>query len=167
MAYTTYTKAQRDNFRVVVADQTTDPNSTDELKITDSSTITWDTTGINIIRANVSSAALKHDLLSNTHTDTTPSACVAGSMIYGFGSITPLWTRLPIGSAGNVLTVTAGLPSWQPPGGGPGAGTDEVLLVPTANKTIHTNTSIIVGDYYRLDSGITLTIESGANLTVV
>jgi len=47
-----------------------------------------------------------------------------------------------------------------------GSGTDEVLLVPTVNKSPAANTSIIVGEYYTLASGIELTIESGANLTV-
>lgn len=51
--------------------------------------------------------------------------------------------------------------------GGGGGGTDEVLLVPTANKTIPANCSIIVGDYYQLNDGITLTINDGANLTIV
>lgn len=51
-------------------------------------------------------------------------------------------------------------------GTGGGSGTDEVLLVPIANKTIPANSSIIVGDYYQLDAGINLTIEAGANLTI-
>lgn len=48
-----------------------------------------------------------------------------------------------------------------------GSGTDEVLLVPTVNKTIPDNSSLIVGDYYTLGSGISLTIGSNSNLTVV
>jgi len=72
-----------------------------------------------------------------------------------------------IGNALKFLRVNAGETGkeWVTVAGG--SGTDEVLLVPTANKTIPANTSIIVGDYYRLGSGIGLTIESGANLTVI
>jgi len=55
--------------------------------------------------------------------------------------------------------------TWAIPAGG--SGTDEVLLVPTADKTIPVNSSIIVGDYYTLGSLVDLTILSGANLTVV
>jgi len=50
---------------------------------------------------------------------------------------------------------------------GGGSGTDEVLLVPIADKIIPINTSIIVGDRYELNSGIDLDIEAGANLTVI
>lgn len=50
---------------------------------------------------------------------------------------------------------------------GAGSGTDEVLLIPIANKTIPANTSMVVADHYRLDSAIGLTIESGANLTII
>jgi hypothetical protein len=52
-----------------------------------------------------------------------------------------------------------------PPGGG--SGTDEVLLVPTSDKTIPANSSLVVADYYRLDGTLTLTIESGANATIM
>lgn len=48
-----------------------------------------------------------------------------------------------------------------------GSGTDEVLLVPIASKTIPTNTSIVVGDRYVLGPGVVLTIEDGANLTII
>ncbi len=51
--------------------------------------------------------------------------------------------------------------------GGAGSGTDEVLLIPTTNKTIPDNTSIIIGDYYTLGSTVELQINSGANLTIV
>ena len=50
--------------------------------------------------------------------------------------------------------------------GGGGGGTDHVLLVPTGNKIIPANCSFIVGDFYRLDGGIQLLIESGANATI-
>lgn len=44
----------------------------------------------------------------------------AGDMIYFSSSATPV--RLPIGSNGQVLTLSNGLPSWQTPSGGGGGG---------------------------------------------
>lgn len=49
---------------------------------------------------------------------------------------------------------------------GSSSGTDEVLLVPTSNKQISANSSLVVADYYQLESGIQLLIESGANATI-
>lgn len=37
---------------------------------------------------------------------------VLGAIIVG--NATPGWERLPIGSEGEVLTVTSGMPSWEP-----------------------------------------------------
>lgn len=48
-----------------------------------------------------------------------------------------------------------------------GSGTDEVLLITAADKTIPINTSIVVGDYYEIGNGFVLDILEGANLTVV
>jgi len=49
-----------------------------------------------------------HDMLSSTHSDTTPAAGVNGDIIR-FNST---WQRLGIGSAGQCLIVSAGLPAW-------------------------------------------------------
>lgn len=57
-----------------------------------------------------------HNLLSVTHPDTAAAACVLGDLITGQAG--PLWTRLAIGAAGNVLTVVGGVPAWAAPAGG-------------------------------------------------
>jgi hypothetical protein len=49
------------------------------------------------------------------------------------------FTRLPIGSTGNVLTVVGGMPAWAAPTGGGGTGTGgltrgQVLAITTANS---------------------------------
>lgn len=45
------------------------------------------------------------------HTDTLAEAVLTGALIHGNG--TPKWARLPIGAAGQVLTVVGGLPAWS------------------------------------------------------
>jgi hypothetical protein len=52
-----------------------------------------------------------HNLLSAYHGDTVSNAVVSGDLIYG--NSTPAWSRLPIGNAGDVLTVVGGYPTWQ------------------------------------------------------
>lgn len=59
-----------------------------------------------------------HNLLSATHPDTTAAAVVAGDIIYG--DATPKWVRLPKGTDGQILTLSAGLPGWATGGGGSG-----------------------------------------------
>jgi len=54
--------------------------------------------------------------IAGNQNDTTSAAPVAGAMI--FGNATPLWARLAIGTAGQVLTVVAGLPAWAAATGG-------------------------------------------------
>ncbi|MET0742957.1 MAG: hypothetical protein ABWY78_06260 [Microvirga sp.] len=56
-----------------------------------------------------------HELLSSTHTDTTPASEIDGDLIAGQGGA---WARLPIGTAADVLTVVAGQPTWTPPAAG-------------------------------------------------
>ena len=49
-----------------------------------------------------------------------------------------------------------------------GSGTDWVLLERTSNVTIPANNSLIVGDRFVMNgTGIILTVNAGANLTVV
>jgi len=59
-----------------------------------------------------------HNLLSITHPDTLPANVVAGDVV--IGNNTPDWSRLGIGNNADVLTLAAGLPTWQPPAGGGG-----------------------------------------------
>jgi hypothetical protein len=61
--------------------------------------------------------ATKHNLLDgNIDQDTTASAVVQGDLV--IGSAAPLWTRLGIGSAGQFLGISAGLPAWSNPSAG-------------------------------------------------
>jgi hypothetical protein len=57
-------------------------------------------------------SAVDHALLSPTHTDADEQDPVAGDLIYA--NSTPLWTRLAIGTAGYVLKVSGGVPTWAP-----------------------------------------------------
>lgn len=59
-----------------------------------------------------------HNLLSVTHPDTLPANVIAGDVIYG--NNTPKWARRAKENDGDVLTLAAGLPTWQPGGGGGG-----------------------------------------------
>lgn len=64
------------------------------------------------------------------------------------------------------ITITNNADDVTITGSAGGSGTDEVLLVTTADKTILTNTSIIVGDYYEIGSGFFLEIGAGGNLNI-
>jgi hypothetical protein len=93
--------------------------------------------------AALSAAAPKaHTLLSATHTDATPAAAVAGDLIIAAGA-PPKFARLPVGGAGQVLTVAAGAPAWQAPAGG-GSGSPHAVL-----STTHTDAlpaTLVAGD---------------------
>jgi len=55
-----------------------------------------------------------HDLLDgNIIQDSVANIVSAGSLV--FGNLTPLWDELVIGTAGQILTVVAGLPEWTDP----------------------------------------------------
>ncbi len=56
-----------------------------------------------------------HNLLSATHADTVAGAPVAGGLVYA--NNTPKWDQLGAGTVNQVLTMAAGLPSWQTPAG--------------------------------------------------
>ena len=59
-------------------------------------------------------APFAHEMLSVTHSDTTPASAVDGDIFIRSGS---KWIRLAIGSADQLLTVSAGLlPEWRDPG---------------------------------------------------
>ena len=57
-------------------------------------------------------SAVAHNILSTTHTDSLAASVSAGDIIRG--NATPKWSRLAIGNTSDVLTVTGGLPVWQP-----------------------------------------------------
>jgi hypothetical protein len=48
------------------------------------------------------SIGVPHNVLSASHLDSTPAACVRGDIIIGSG-VNPLWTRLAVGAAGTYL----------------------------------------------------------------
>ena len=52
-------------------------------------------------------------LNSSDHSDTLTGTVVAGDLV--IGNATPKWARLAIGSSGQVLTVSGGLPAWSTP----------------------------------------------------
>jgi len=53
-----------------------------------------------------------HRILSgDAHLDAVEALCVTGDLI--FGNATPLWDRLPIGNAGELLKVSGGMPTWS------------------------------------------------------
>jgi len=79
-----------------------------------------------------------------------------GDLIYGTGSGT--FTRRGIGSTGNVLTVSGGIPTWAAPAGG-----GKVLQVVSA--VTQTNVSIATGTF--TDSAITATITPTLNTSKV
>jgi hypothetical protein len=56
------------------------------------------------------SSTVAHMILSSTHTDTVADTVVKGDFI--FGNATPKWERLGIGTTGQILTVSGGLPVW-------------------------------------------------------
>lgn len=67
---------------------------------------------------NPNAQALKHTLLSPRHTDTVTATPATGALVVGSGSS---WTKLPVGSTGQVLTVgVGGALGWATGGGGGG-----------------------------------------------
>jgi hypothetical protein len=80
--------------------------------------------------------------------DMATTITTAGDLIYGTGSGT--YTRRAIGSTGNVLTVSGGVPTWAAPAGGGG----KVLQV--VNAVYSTSTTITSSSYQ--DTGLTATI---------
>ena len=80
----------------------------------------------------------------------------SGDLIYGTGSGT--FARRGIGSTGNVLTVSGGLPVWAAPAGG-----GKVLQVVFAS----TSTQVVVASTTPTDSGLTASITPSANTSKV
>ncbi len=64
-----------------------------------------------------------HNLLSATHPDTVTGSPVLGDLIGVIAGAT--WTRLPIGTTDDVLTVVGGIPVWQAPGAAGGNTLDQ------------------------------------------
>jgi len=64
----------------------------------------------------IAGAGGAHNLLSASHLDTLAAAVVAGDVL--FGNATPKWARLAKADNDDVLTLKAGLPSWEPSAGG-------------------------------------------------
>lgn len=83
---------------------------------------------------NPPTAGASHAMLSTTHSDSVVATPVLGDLIYFNGTG---WARLGIGSSGQVVTVTAGIPAWaDATGGGSGAPTDATYITETANGSL-------------------------------
>lgn len=93
-------------------------------------------------------SAIQTQLDAKTATSTLTTT---GDIYYASSANTP--ARLGIGSTGNVLTVSGGIPAWAAPAGG-----GKVLQVVSATTT--TSTTISTGTY--TDSGLSATITPSA-----
>ncbi len=74
-----------------------------------------------------------HNLLSATHSDTTLADALQGAIIIGHGASPPLWTLLPAGTNGKVLTMVSSEPAWATPASG-------VSLFPASSFMTRSNT---------------------------
>lgn len=83
------------------------------------------------------------NLLSAYVADTLAASVVAGDII--IGNATPKWSRLGVGSNGNVLTVVAGLPAWQAPASPTNALLDGANHTDTVAQTVSRG-SLIYGN---------------------
>jgi len=88
--------------------------------------------------------------------DMATTITTAGDLIYGTGSGT--YTRRGIGSTGNVLTVSGGVPVWSAPAGG-----GKVLQAVSATYSTETTTS---SSTYS-DTGLTATITPSLNTSKI
>jgi len=84
---------------------------------------------------NPNAASLKHTLLGPRHTDTVTSTPATGALVVGSGVS---WTKLPVGTTGQVLTVgNAGALGWATGGGGGGgAPTNAQYLTLASDATL-------------------------------
>lgn len=62
------------------------------------------------LKTQVDGTPAPHRLLSTTHTDTSPATPVDGDIITVQSS---LWSRLPVGTAGQLLKIVGGTPAWD------------------------------------------------------
>ena len=107
----------------------------------------------------------------------TDISIVAGDLIYGNG--TDSWTRLAKSTAGKVLTMNSGAtaPEWADAAGGGavGGGSDKIFMengqTVTTNYTIGTEfgaaCNALSAGPITINNGITVTIDSGDNWTIV
>ena len=129
---------------------------------------------------NPNATALKHTLLGSRHVDTVPATPSTGALVVGSGST---WTKLPVGTQGQVLTVgNNNSVGWATGGGGGGGGaptnakyltlgtdatlTDERVFAPSARFSYTDNGA---GASYALDlntSGVNAGSYTYASITV-
>lgn len=127
-----------------------------------------------------------HQILSGRHTDTNPDAIVRGDILYASGA-TPLWARLPLGTAEFVLYSdgtdatytrlgpntpfelgTAGAPSMTFTGDldtGLSSAADDVLVASASGAAVLTVENAADGDLVTIDAGQVLrtrTVAGGA-----
>jgi len=110
-------------------------------------------------------AAANHNLLSATHSDTTAAAPVAGDILYA--DATPKWTKLPKGDDDDVLTLKAGIPSWEV-GGGAAAPANAQYVTLAVDGTLSAERVLTAGTGIKLtDGGAGSTITTAADPDVV
>lgn len=107
--------------------------------------------------------------LGATSGGTSQSTYTTGDILYASASNT--LSKLAVGSTGQVLTVSGGVPTWAAAGGATGGGSDQVFFL--NDQTVTTNYSIPVGKNagtfgpISVNSGVTVTVPSGSTWSVV
>jgi hypothetical protein len=128
---------------------------------------------------NPNAQALKHTLLGPRHTDTVTSTPATGALVVGSGVS---WTKLPVGSTGQVLTVgVGGALGWATGGGGGGGAPTNAQYLTLASDATLTDERVFAhsarlahtdggaGGNYTLDlgtSGVTAGSYTYASVTV-
>ena len=77
-----------------------------------------------------------HALLSTTHSDTNAATAVPGDLLVA--DVAGLWTRRAVGTNGQVLTVTAGVPTWAAASSGTVADRNFGITIDGAGSAITT-----------------------------
>ncbi|MBX7155580.1 MAG: hypothetical protein K1X91_11540 [Bacteriodetes bacterium] len=120
-----------------------------------------------IVAGDLTSSSVTTSKISNNAVDGTKIAMgsdAAGDVMYFNGTD---YTRLPIGSSGDVLTVNGNIPSWSAPSGGSGGSTSVLQFEPTIDG--NTTNGFLVRPWRAIAGGNILTLStnnsSNANLT--
>ncbi|MFN8368886.1 MAG: hypothetical protein U0Y96_16735 [Candidatus Kapaibacterium sp.] len=120
-----------------------------------------------IVAGDLTSSSVTTSKISNNAVDGTKIAMgsdAAGDVMYFNGTD---YTRLPIGSSGDVLTVNGNIPTWSAPSGGGGSNTSILQFEPSIDG--NTTNGFLVRPWRAIAGGNILTLStnnsSNANLT--